>query len=170
MAICQFIMGASILVAISRSIWAFSRDNGSPFSFRIKKVNHKLSVPVNAVIFGAISAIIIGLLVLIGSLTFGRSKFRPGKFYLGKILSPLVRWISVLFGAYIVIISQFPAEKAVDKDTMNYTVIVSGFAWVASLTYCMVYARKIYHIDVEDDSEMVIEGVEESYMDIDSKL
>ena len=33
------LMGSSILTAISRQIWAFSRDNGLPFSFWIKRVN-----------------------------------------------------------------------------------------------------------------------------------
>lgn len=65
-AIAQFMMGASILTAISRQIWAFARDNGLPFSFWIKKVNTKLSVPINAVWFGGILAIIMGLLCLIG--------------------------------------------------------------------------------------------------------
>ena len=101
-------MGASILTAISRQIWAFSRDNGLPFSSWIKKVNVKLSVPIRAVCFGGFGAILIGLLCLIGPtaanalftlyiagnyvawgtptflrLTFGRNKFQPGKFYFG---------------------------------------------------------------------------------------
>ena len=60
-------MGSSILTAISRQIWAFSRDNGLPFSFWIKRVNKNLSTPINAVIFGGICSVIMGLLVLIGT-------------------------------------------------------------------------------------------------------
>ncbi|KAM9916256.1 hypothetical protein OXX59_010125, partial [Metschnikowia pulcherrima] len=107
-AFAQFSMGASILTAISRQIFAFARDNGLPMSWWIKKVNKRLSVPIHAVIAGGFAAIVIGLLCLIGTtaanalftlyiagnyfawgtptllrLLAMKEKFVPGKFYLG---------------------------------------------------------------------------------------
>ncbi|ODV81411.1 amino acid transporter, partial [Suhomyces tanzawaensis NRRL Y-17324] len=170
MAFAQFLMGASILTAISRQIWAFARDNGLPFSRYIKKVNKKLSVPINAVWFGGIVAIIIGLLVLIGSvaanalftlyiagnyvawgtptflrLTYGKHKFKPGKFYLGPVWSPIIGWISTIFIVFTFFMVLFPATKNVDSGNMNYTCVITPSVWILSLIYYYVYAHKVYH-------------------------
>ncbi|CUM67419.1 uncharacterized protein PRCAT00005113001 [Priceomyces carsonii] len=181
-AAAQFLMGASILTAISRQIWAFARDNGLPFSFWIKKVNQKLSVPINAVWFGGIMAIIIGLLCLIGTtassalftlyiagnyfawgtptflrLTVGKHKFQPGPFYLGKVLSPIVGWISTIFIIYTIVMVMLPTNNHPDKDTMNYTCVITPGVWILSLLYYFVYAHKIYHgpqKTVDVDSEL----------------
>jgi amino acid transporter len=169
-AIGQFLMGASILTAISRQIWAFSRDNGLPFSSWIKKVNVKLSVPIRAVCFGGFGAILIGLLCLIGPtaanalftlyiagnyvawgtptflrLTFGRNKFQPGKFYLGGVFSPLIGWTSTVFILYTVVMVMLPSTKYPDKETMNYTCIITPSVWIFSLVYYKIYAHKHYH-------------------------
>lgn len=169
-AIGQFLMGASILTAISRQIWAFSRDNGLPFSSWIKKVNVKLSVPIRAVCFGGFGAILIGLLCLIGPtaanalftlyiagnyvawgtptflrLTFGRNKFQPGKFYLGGFISPLIGWTSTVFILYTVVMVMLPSTKYPDKETMNYTCIITPSVWIFSLVYYKIYAHKHYH-------------------------
>ena len=47
--ICQFLMGASTVVANSRQFWAFARDDGIPFSNFFKKVSNTTGVPVRAV-------------------------------------------------------------------------------------------------------------------------
>ncbi len=65
--VAQFLMGASILTGGSRQIWAFSRDNGLPFSSWIKVVNKKLKVPLHAIQFEGFFALIIGLLCLINA-------------------------------------------------------------------------------------------------------
>ena len=194
MLICQFLMGSSILTAISRQIWAFSRDNGLPFSFWIKRVNKNLSTPINAVIFGGICSVIMGLLVLIGTvaanalfslyiagnylawstptllrLTSGRKLFVPGKFYLGKVFSPLIEWISVIFGFYTIVMVMLPASSHVDKDTMNYTCVITPAVIILSYVYYMLYLRKHYHgpcktIDVEDECE-ILDGIEHQHID-----
>lgn len=195
-AFAQFLMGASILTAISRQIWAFARDNGLPFSRIIKKVNKKLSVPINAVWFGGIMSIIIGLLVLIGTvaanalftlyiagnyvawgtptflrLTTGRKKFKPGKFWLGPVFSPLIGWTSTIFIVFTFFMVMFPANTNPDKDSMNYTCVITPSVWIFSLIYYYVYAHKIYHgpcktIDDVDETSLeagidaVIDGVD----------
>ncbi|KAK6460907.1 GABA-specific high-affinity permease [Scheffersomyces coipomensis] len=186
-ALAQFLMGASILTAISRQIWAFARDNGLPFSTWIKKVNYKLSVPINAVYFGGFMTIFIGLLSLAGPvaanalftlyiagnyvawttptflrLTVGKSKFKPGKFYLGPFFSPLIGWISSSFCAYSFIMVMFPASIGVTKDTMNYTCVITPSVWILSYIYYYFYAHKFYHgpcktVDVEGE---YLEGID----------
>ncbi|EMG47861.1 UGA4 GABA-specific permease [Candida maltosa Xu316] len=198
MSICQFLMASSILTAISRQIWAFSRDNGLPFSFWVKRVHKELSTPINAVIFGGVGAIIMGLLVLIGvvaanalfslyiagnylawttptflRLVFGHKIFIPGKFYLGTFFSPLIEWISVIFGAYTIVMVMFPASIHVDKNTMNYTCVITPAVLILSYIYYMVYSRKFYHgpcktIDVEDQMEL-LDGIERDE-DVDTSV
>lgn len=196
-AFAQFLMGASILTAISRQIWAFARDNGLPFSSWIKKVNKKISVPINAVWFGGILAILVGLLVLIGTtaanalftlyiagnfvawgtptllrITCGRHKFKPGRFYLGDRLSPIVGWISTIFIAYTVVMVMLPAGRNPNKNLMNYTCVITPSVWILSILYYYVYAHKIYHgprktvgEDEDDYSEEVLVGIDAQILD-----
>ncbi|KAM9933437.1 hypothetical protein OXX80_006941 [Metschnikowia pulcherrima] len=169
-ALAQFLMGASILTAISRQIFAFARDNGLPMSWWIKQVNKKLSVPIHAVITGGVMAIIVGLLCLIGStaanalftlavagnylawgmptflrLIYMKSKFVPGKFFLGPFWSRLNGWISTIFVVYTIVMVMFPTDTNPNKDTMNYTVVLTPGVWILSAVYYYVYARKYYH-------------------------
>ena len=59
-------MGLSILVAVSRQSWAFSRDGALPFSRYIRVVSVKMGyIPLRAVWFCVVLAAILGLLSLI---------------------------------------------------------------------------------------------------------
>ena len=170
-AACQFLMGASILTAVSRQIWAFARDDGLPLSKYIKMVNERLSVPIVAVWAGGLASVVLGLLCLIDSaaasalfslavagnylswgtptllrLTFGRDIFRPGPFYLGKFWSPIVNWTSVLFQAFIIVVVMFPASQhGITKSTMNYACVIGPGIWILAWVYYMVYKKKYYH-------------------------
>ncbi|ODV65669.1 amino acid transporter [Hyphopichia burtonii NRRL Y-1933] len=169
-AIAQWMMGASTLTAISRQIWAFARDNGLPFSFWIKRVNKKLSVPINAVITGGVLAILIGLLCIIGTaastalftlyiagnyfawgvptllrLTTGRHLFEPGPFYHGKLINDVIGWISTIFIAFSIVMVMFPSNRNPSVDDMNYTCVITPGVWILSLGYYLIYAHKIYH-------------------------
>lgn len=178
----QFLMGASILTAISRQLFAFARDNGLPFSWWIKKVNKELSVPIHAVITGAVVALIVGLLVLIGATAAAAlfslgiagnllawslptalrliytDKFVPGPFYLGKFFTQVNGWISVIYTLYAVIMVMFPQNRNPLPDEMNYTVVIAPGVWLLSLLYYVVYARKVYHgptktTDLDDEDD-----------------
>lgn len=170
-AFCQFIMGASTLTATSRQAWAFARDEGLPFSWWIKVVNKKLSSPLRATWFGALYALCIGLLCLIGGtasnalfsmyvaanyfawmapnllrMTSGRDVFTPGAFYMGKFWSPIINWISITFECFIIIMMMFPSDQyGITPNTMNYTCVFVGFVWVGSMVYYLVYKHKTFH-------------------------
>lgn len=182
-AIGQFLMGASILTAISRQIFAFARDNGLPMSRWVKKVNQKLSVPIHAVIAGGFASIVVGLLCIIGTAassalftlyvagnyfawgmpTFLRllsmkEKFRPGPFFLGEFWSRVNGWVSTCFILFTIVMVMFPSDLNPTKDTMNYTCVITPGVWILSLIYYKVYAHKIYHgpaktVDVPLDDE-----------------
>ncbi|KAH3660262.1 hypothetical protein OGAPHI_007467 [Ogataea philodendri] len=169
-AVCQFLCGASILTALSRQVWAFARDDGLPFSSLVKVVDKRLKVPVRAVIFATVVSLMLGCLCLAGStaanalfslcvsgnyvawctptllrLTTGRSRFKPGAFYLGPIFSPLIGWTSCIWGAYVMVLCMFPSVKAVEKDTMNYAVVIASGVWILSIVYFYTYKYKYFH-------------------------
>lgn len=170
-AFCQFLMGASITTAVSRQVWAFSRDNGLPLSKYIKRVDSKYSVPFFAILAACVGSLILGLLCLIDDaatdalfslavagnnlawstptvfrLTSGRDLFRPGPFYLGKIWSPIVAWTGVAFQLFIIILVMFPSQQhGITKSTMNYACVIGPGIWILAGIYYKVYKKKYYH-------------------------
>jgi amino acid transporter len=172
---CQWLMGASTITATSRQIWAFSRDNGLPFSSFVKVVNSKLKVPIRAIVFAGILALLLGCLCLIGNtaanalftlyvcgnyfawqtpimLRMYRQwskdesvRFKPGTFYMGDIFSPIVNIITILFTNFTIVMAMFPASPEVNKTTMNYTVVITCGTWLLSSAYYFLYANKTFH-------------------------
>lgn len=186
-ALAQFMMGASILTAISRQIFAFARDNGLPFSWWIKKVNKKLLTPIHAVITGGVAGLVLGLLCLIGTtasnalftlavggnyvawgtptllrLLLMDDKFVPGKFYLGPFWSRVNGWISTVYIVYTVVMAMFPVDRNPDSELMNYTVVITGGVWVLSALYYYFYAHRNYHGPAKtvDDDELDSIGID----------
>lgn len=171
MAFCQFLMGASIVTSTSRQVYAFSRDQGLPFSHYLKKVGTSYPVPFNAVIFTCVTSLLLGLLCLIDDaaasalfslnvagnnlawcaptfmrITWGRDLFRPGPFYLGKIWSPIVSWTAVLYQVFLIILVMFPASQhGITKTTMNYTCVIAGSVWLLAWIYYITYKKRFYH-------------------------
>lgn len=170
-AFAQYLMGASTLIATSRQVWAFARDDGLPVVHNfVKKVDPRIQVPVNATIFAGCLSIILGLLILINTtaanalfslyiagnylawgmpmllvlLPYGADKFVPGPFHFGKFGTNAVHFISVVWIAYVIVMSMFPDNKEVDKDTMNYTIVINGGVWLLSVLYYYVYGYKVY--------------------------
>lgn len=169
-AFCQYLMGASIVTAISRQVWAFARDDGLPFSKYIKIVDTKRSVPYVAIFAACGASLVLGLLCLDGPaaaalfslavagnnlawstptflrLTFGRDLFRPGPFYLGKLWSPIVGWIGVFFQAFIIILVMFPsAQHGIVPTTMNYACVIGPGIWILAWVYYITYKKKTFH-------------------------
>ncbi len=128
-------MGLSILVAVSRQSWAFSRDGALPFSRYIRVVSVKLGhIPFRAIWFCVTLSALLGLLCLIApaaalalfslavagnNLAFGipiasrviwgQKKFRPGPFYTGRFSVPIA-WTAILFLTFGTILSMFPVS------------------------------------------------------------
>ena len=168
----QYMMGASILIALSRQVFSFARDEGLPFVYNyVKVINPKIMVPLRATLFSGILSCILALLILINSTaanalfslavagnllawgvpmllvilpTKAAKRFVPGPFYSKTFFYP-VNIISCLWVAYVIVMSMFPDSKTVTKDTMNYTCVINGGVWLLSLVYFFVYGYRHYH-------------------------
>ncbi|KAJ2961494.1 hypothetical protein NQZ79_g3279 [Umbelopsis isabellina] len=135
--------GSATVVAASRVIFAFSRDNALPFSRLWKKVSPYTSTPINAVWmlvscsavlgclgFIAISALnavfnvaSIGLYVsytipIFCRITIGRNNFVPGPFSLGKWAVP-IGTVACLWVAFISIIFLLYVQISHGSISMN---------------------------------------------------
>ena len=119
----QYLMAVSEMIALSRQIWSFARDDGLPVVYNfVKYVNPKIKVPIRASIFAGVLSTLVGLLVLIGDagsgalfslaiaslqlswglpvllvlLPYGRRKFISGPFHFGsKQIRQLILLLSV---------------------------------------------------------------------------
>lgn len=188
-ACCQWLMGASILTALSRQIWAFARDDGLPFSTYVKVVHPKLKVPIRAVIFASCISLALGCLCLAGPaasnalfsltvsgnytawctpiflrLTSGRDRFKPGPFFMGHFWSTANSIVTVSWGFFVIVIAMFPSSKSVDKKDMNYTVVLTCGVWILSMIYFFLYKYKHYHgpkSNLEDSSALESDEAEQ---------
>ncbi|KAG5417086.1 hypothetical protein I9W82_004719 [Candida metapsilosis] len=168
----QYLMAISITIALSRQIWSFARDDGLPVVYRyVKYVNPRIKIPVRASIFAGILALLLGLLVLINGsagsgalfslaicsnslawgapvvlilLPYGRKKFIPGPFYFGKWISTTICVVASCWLSFIIVLTMFPDSKKVDKDSMNYTVVINVGVWILSLVYYFTWGYRVY--------------------------
>ena len=160
----QFLMGLSILVAVSRQSWAFSRDGALPFSNFFRRVSPRLLIPVRAVWGCVLVACVLGLLCLIAPaaaaalfslavaannvawgtpilcrLVWGQKKFKPGPVYTGDKFSTPIGWLAIAFLAFGIVLAMFPAGGPdPTPQTMNYTVVVNCAVWGGSLLYYFI--------------------------------
>lgn len=106
--VLAILCGVGCTTAASRCTWAFARDGAIPGSRYWSKVNHKLDVPLNAMMLSMVVQVLLGLLYFgsyaafnafsgVGvicltasyatpiaiSLATGRKQVKTGKFYLG---------------------------------------------------------------------------------------
>lgn len=166
--VVQFLMGLSILVAVSRQSWAFSRDGALPFSRFIRPISVKLGyIPFRAIWFCVALAAILGLLSLIAPaaaqalfslavagnnvawgtpilcrVVWGQHKFKPGPFYTGRFSIPIA-WTAIIFLVFGTLLSMFPVGGPNPTPAvMNYTIVINGFVWLGSLAYYFIDARK----------------------------
>jgi amino acid transporter len=166
--IVQYFMGLSILVAVSRQSWAFSRDGALPFSSYFKKVSVRLGyIPARAVWGCVVIALVLGLLCLIAPaaanalfslavaannvawgtpifcrLVWGQKKFKPGPVYTGRF-SESIGWLAIVFLVFGILLAMMPSGGPnPTPESMNYTVVVNCAVWGGSLAYYYIDARK----------------------------
>ena len=168
----QYLMAISLMIALSRQIWSFARDDGLPVVYKwVKYVDPKIKVPIRATKFAGCCALVMGCLCIIpgsaGSgalfslaiasnllawgtpvllivLPYGRKKFIPGPFYFGKTISTAINVITVSFIIFVITMSMFPESTHVDKDSMNYTCAINGGVWMLSVIYYYTWAWRSY--------------------------
>ncbi|KIJ50209.1 hypothetical protein M422DRAFT_224818 [Sphaerobolus stellatus SS14] len=156
-ALVQYMMGTSILLASSRQTFAFSRDGGLPFSKYMYKINSFTKTPVNTVWYSAFLAALLGLLVLAGPsatnalfsvsiigsniaysipiavrFIYSRDTFQPGPFSLGRWSLPIAI-IALIFMTFVNILVVFPATPHPTVANMNYSVVMAAGTVLGSI-------------------------------------
>lgn len=191
MVVAQFGMGLSILFAASRQVFAFARDDALPFSNIAKIVIKSTGVPFFAGCYAVIISWALTCLVLINGtaalalFSLGASsnglawlipiacklygefaepgKWVPGPFYMGRALSIINNFISVIWLTFVVfVLAMIPTTKHPDATTMNYTVVITVFFWTLSLIALYTIQRNfngpVLNLDVIESSEGSNEG------------
>ncbi|KAJ7604303.1 amino acid/polyamine transporter I [Mycena polygramma] len=158
MIITLWMTGMDYLIAGSRQVFAFSRDQALPLSGWLYKINPHTKTPVHAVVFLAGMTLLLGLLSFAGPLAItavftmsivcqyicfttpiiarwvGGQKFVPGPFYLGWTSAP-ISFIASAYMIFMIIVFLFPPIPGPTSHSMNYTVAVVGGTIVLSLGY-----------------------------------
>ncbi|KAG7423273.1 Choline transport protein [Fusarium oxysporum f. sp. raphani] len=158
------------LTSTSRTLWAFARDDATPFSAFLSTVKRNEHVPSRAIwtvtafqillgfiylgssaAFNAIlSMAIIGmylsyLLPILAMLFQGRSKLATkdyGPFKLGNAFGTLVNIVSVSWIILVIVFSAFPSAMPVSAQDMNYSsVIIVGWMFFGVLYYLLAGHR-----------------------------
>ncbi|KAL8919649.1 MAG: hypothetical protein Q9208_006681 [Pyrenodesmia sp. 3 TL-2023] len=160
----------SEVATASRQIWAFSRDDGLPFSKYLRRVkpgwniplnalwvslgfgiiialiNLGSSVALNAIVSLTISALISSYILSIGCLISKRLRGEPmpaSKFSLGK-WGMAINVTAMLFLIPFFIFCFFPIATPVDPTTMNWAVAMFGGITIFATIYYVTYAKNIY--------------------------
>ncbi|KAI8069373.1 amino acid transporter [Gongronella butleri] len=161
----QLFTGSAAVIATSRVIFAFSRDNGIPMARWWKKVNKTTQTPINAVWLNILGSALLGLLGLISMtvlnavfnlasislyisyaipifcrITIGRKHFVPGPFHLGRWATPIGA-IASLWTLFISVIFLFPYSLPVTPTNANYAVAVLGLIILLAGTWFALSAK-----------------------------
>lgn len=169
-----FFVVQTALQATSRTVYAFSRDNGLPDRGYFGKNSSATDTPLRAVWLSTFIGILPGLLDLaspvaanaIFSLTamaldlsyiipiFLRRiyynhpeiSFKPGPFYLGNgILGNFCNWLCIFWTLFICVIFSLPTVLPVTKDNMNYASAITGGVVILSSLWYIIAGHKHYH-------------------------
>lgn len=159
----------------SRQLWAFARDGGVPFKGWFSKVQPKMELPLNAIIFTtgfatALSMVNIGsttayyqinslgVVALIGSywisigcMTWRRLTNQPlldSSFKLGKLGLP-INLISMAFLTLVWVMSFFPLANHPTVESMNWSSLAFSSVLGIGALYYMFKARYHYVGPVE---------------------
>lgn len=142
-----------------RICWSFSRDNGLPFSQYWKQVSPRTNVPIKAHLFSNFICILIAIVYLGSSNAYtsivtasvevlyfsyfiptvcllkkGRSKMRPGPFWMGKI-GLVCNYLTCFWVCFCLIFFSFPYEMPATLGNMNYVSAV----YLGCFLYIFIY-------------------------------
>ncbi|KAI4141852.1 MAG: hypothetical protein L6R39_005162 [Caloplaca ligustica] len=161
----------ALLAEGSRSLFAFARDHGLPFSRLFAKVEEKRQIPVYAILLAggvqmALNSIYFGtltgfntvisiategfylsyampLFVRVLSHFTGNVKVLPGPYTLGRY-GIFMNLIGLAFLLFTSITFNFPTLGPVDRENMNYTSAAIGVIGLISLVTWITTGRKAF--------------------------
>ncbi|KAJ5945511.1 hypothetical protein N7454_002350 [Penicillium verhagenii] len=168
LAVLAILCGIGCTTAVSRSVWAFARDGGVPYSRKWKEVSKTLGVPFNAMMLSMVIEIALGLIYFGSSAAFnafsgvgvitltvsyacpiavsfigGRKQIKNGNFDLGK-LGVFCNVVALAWSILVVPLFCMPSYIPVTAETVNYApVVFVAFIIMASAWY-WAWGRKKY--------------------------
>lgn len=182
----------ALLAEGSRSLYAFARDNGLPFSKQISKISVEHQVPVVAIILGslvqmAFNSIYFGtvtgfntviaiategfylsyampLLVRLISYFNGSHRQLKGPWAMRPVVSLLVNGVGLTYLLFACITFNFPSVYPVTSDNMNYTSAAIGVIMIVAAGTWGTTARKRFS-GPEIEVVDVVAGVERTDSD-----
>lgn len=184
--ILGYFMTSACMVAASRVLFSYSRDNCFPLSKYWAHVNEKTKTPVNAVwanwfigclllllMFGGVAIDAIFSVGAIGSfisftipsflrITYARKTFQPGPWNLGRF-TYISGAISTSFTVLMIPIMCFPQYRGADNtlDLMNWTVLVYWGSMLLAVSWYYIYAHKVYAGPKPDIKTIITDETEE---------
>lgn len=167
--VLAIICGIGCTTATSRCIWAFARDGAIPGSQWWKEINHKLDVPLNAMILSMVVQIVLGLIYFGSSAAFnafsgvgvicltssyatpiaisllnGRRQLQGAKFFLGNGLGVFCNIVALAWSALALPLFCMPSYIPVTAASVNYAPAVFVAAMAISGIWYWVWGRKNY--------------------------
>ena len=156
-----FISTVGSFVIVSRTFWALSRNNATPFSMFFSQINKKTKNPFNAIFTSGVLVSLIGCLyigsarafdnlvgsfVILTSLSYltailphllsKRSNITQGWFRMHGLVGYIVNAISCLYLVIFVIVFCLPFSSPVAATDMNYScVIVGGLSFFVTVSW-----------------------------------
>ena len=175
---------AAGVTSTSRTLWAFARDDATPFHHWLSNVNKKSQVPVRAVMVVTILQMLLGFIYLGNTTAFnailamaiigvyasyllpicymlihGRPKLGhhvSGSFKLSKVVGVALNVISIAWLCLVIVFSTFPSVMPVTPQNMNYSIVVMAGWLFFGLIYYVLAARKKFSVPIVTD--MFVQG------------
>lgn len=185
--------GSAAFCYISRSLWSFSRDGLFPFSKFWYNLDSKTGQPLRCVwllcfIDACLALINLGsniamnaifsanaictdwsyvMVIFIFLLRKEKAGINMGPFNMGRFSKPIMAF-ACLWTLFVSIVFIFPNYMPVNKENMNYTVLIIGFSFIFSGTWYVLDAKNWYQGpkgNLEDEEDTVsdssaVEGIE----------
>ncbi|KAJ8112811.1 hypothetical protein OPT61_g4908 [Boeremia exigua] len=167
----------NVFASVSRLLWAFSRDNGLPFSNTFAQIHPTLKQPLNSLILLGACVCLLALINIGSSTAFNAfislpalglyiSYFFPILFLLWRRLSrshavpipwgpfklgavgPIVNLGALCYIAFVLIWMPFPAFLPVDATNMNYAGPILGAVILGALVGWVVSGKTRFRVPV----------------------
>lgn len=161
-----FFAGVGSLTAASRCLYAFSRDGAVPGSKWWAKVDHRVDVPLNALVLSTVVQGLLGLIYLgsaaafngfVGAATIclstsyaipiallafrGRHLVDHATFKLGTLLGLILNWITVVWILLAIVLFCMPSAIPVTPSSMNYASVIFVFFSLFATSWYLIWGR-----------------------------
>ncbi|TID19249.1 hypothetical protein CANINC_003820 [Pichia inconspicua] len=182
--------GAVATCYTARSLWAFSRDRGLPYykfwyhltpstqqptrciwlivliNALLSLINLGSTIAMNAVFSATAIATDWSYVIVIAAFALNREKMGVprGPFNMGRFSKPIMLY-SCVWTVFLSIVFVFPNYMPVDKENMNYTVVILGAVFILAGGWYVIDARKWYTGPVattEDEPAVSVDQSNES--------